>query len=134
MMVRMQAGTQVKAILMDSMEVTLQAPIYPQSLIMPSMLQPYQFNCCQRPGRLTLIGQPLNLCNWLPDSGASSHLTPHLADLVHVEEELDLGVEVADGHIVKCTARGCVTIDMTDDDGFPLQAQLYDVIYIPGLK
>ena len=80
------------------------------------------------------VGQPLNLCNWLLDSGASSHMTPHLADLVHVEEELNLGVEVADRHIVKCTTRDCVTIDMTVDDGFPLQEQLYDVIYTPSLK
>ncbi len=33
-----------------------------------------------------------------------------LLDLKEVEEGLDLGVEVADSHIVKCTARGIVEI------------------------
>jgi len=41
------------------------------------------------------VGHASNLCNWLPDSGASSHMMPHLRDLEHVEEELNLGVEVA---------------------------------------
>jgi hypothetical protein len=36
-----------------------------------------------------------------------------------VEEGLDLGVYVADGHIVQCTARG---IDMIADDGLTLKA------------
>ncbi len=49
----------------------------------------------------------------MPDTGASSHFTPCLLDLKEVEEGLDLGVEeVADGHIVKCTARGVVEINM----------------------
>jgi len=80
------------------------------------------------------IGQALNLCNWLPDFRASSHMTPCLADLEHVEEELNLGVEVADGHIVKCSACGLAAIDMVNDDGMPFKAMLHDVIYIPGLK
>ncbi len=51
-----------------------------------------------------------------------------------VEEGLDLGVEVADGHIVKCAARGIVEINMIADDGLPLKANLHGVIYIPGLN
>jgi hypothetical protein len=51
-----------------------------------------------------------------------------------VEEGLDLGVEVADGHIVKCTARGIVEINMIADDGQPLKAHLHGVIYVPVLK
>jgi hypothetical protein len=39
-----------------------------------------------------------------------------------VEEGLDIGVEVADGHIVQCTARGIVEINMIADDGFTLKA------------
>ncbi len=50
------------------------------------------------------IGIGSYLRNWTPDTGASSHFTPYLLDLQEVEEGLDLGVEVADGHIVKCTA------------------------------
>jgi hypothetical protein len=37
------------------------------------------------------IGDPCNLSNYLPDSGATQHMTPRL------------GVEVADGHIIKCS-------------------------------
>ena len=51
-----------------------------------------------------------------------------------MEEGLDLGVVVADGHIVKCTARGFVEINMIADDGQPLKAHLHGVIYVPGLK
>jgi hypothetical protein len=36
----------------------------------------------------------------------------------------DLGVEVADGHIVKCTSRGIVEVNMIADDGYPLKAHL----------
>ncbi len=43
-------------------------------------------------------------------------------------------VEVADGHIVKCTARGIVEINMIADDGLPFKANLHGVIYVPGLK
>ena len=70
----------------------------------------------------------------MPDTGASSHFTPCLLDLKEVEEGLDLGVEVADGHIVKCTARGIVEINMIADDGLPFKANLHGVIYVPGLK
>jgi hypothetical protein len=51
-----------------------------------------------------------------------------------VEKGLDLGVEVADGHIVKCTARRIVEVNMIADDGQPLKAHLLGVIYVPGLK
>jgi hypothetical protein len=70
----------------------------------------------------------------MPDTGASSHSTPCLLDLQEVEEGLDLGVEVADGHIVKCTARGIVEIKMIADDGHTLKAHLHGVIYVQGLK
>jgi hypothetical protein len=57
-----------------------------------------------------------------------------LLDLQEVEEGLDLGVEVADGHIVKCAARGIVEVNMIADDGQSLKAHLNGVIYVPGLK
>jgi hypothetical protein len=63
------------------------------------------------------IGIGSDLRNWMPDTGASSHFTPCLLDLKEVKENLDLGVEVAGGHIVKCTARGIVEINMIADDG-----------------
>jgi hypothetical protein len=70
----------------------------------------------------------------MPDTGASSHFTPCLSDMKEVEEGLDLGVEVADGHIVQCTARGLNEINMIADDGLTLKAFLHGVIYVPGLK
>ena len=71
---------------------------------------------------LTTIGIGSDLRNWMPDTGASSHFTPCLSDMKEVEEGLDLGVEVADGHIVQCTARGIVEINMIADDGLTLKA------------
>jgi len=65
------------------------------------------------------IGVGSDLRNWMPDTGASFHCTPCLSDMKEVEEGLDLGVYVADGHIVQCTARG---INMIADDGLTLKA------------
>jgi hypothetical protein len=47
-----------------------------------------------------MIGDPRNLNNYLPDSGATQHMTPRLEDLMEVVEGQKLGVEVADGHIM----------------------------------
>ena len=49
------------------------------------------------------IGDPCDLSNYLPDSGATQHMTPRRADLFDVVEGQNLGVEVADGHIIKCS-------------------------------
>jgi len=43
------------------------------------------------------IGDPADLNNYLPDSGATQHMTPHLADLTDTVEGQNLGVEVANG-------------------------------------
>ncbi len=42
------------------------------------------------------IGDPCDLNNYLPNSGASQHMIPCLADLINVVEGQRLGVEVAD--------------------------------------
>jgi hypothetical protein len=49
------------------------------------------------------IGDPCDLNNYLPDSGATQHMTPHLADLIDMEEGQNLGIEVANGHVIKFT-------------------------------
>ncbi len=46
------------------------------------------------------IGDPCDLNNYLPDSGATQHMTPRLMDLINMVEGQRLGVEVADGHII----------------------------------
>jgi hypothetical protein len=52
------------------------------------------------------IGDPSDLNKYLPDSGATQHMTPHLAGLVEAVEGQNLGVEVADGHVIKCSTTG----------------------------
>ncbi len=49
---------------------------------------------------ISSIGIGHELRHWMPDTGAFSHFTSCLLDMKEVEEGLDLGVEVADGHIV----------------------------------
>jgi len=70
------------------------------------------------------LGDPRNLNNYLPDSGATQHMTPRLADLADTVEGQKLGVEVADGHIIKCTTTGNIRISMQDDNGNPFTAVL----------
>lgn len=47
------------------------------------------------------LGDPCDLKNYLPDSGAPQHMTPHLLALQDVVEGQKLGVEVVDSHIIK---------------------------------
>jgi translation initiation factor IF-1 len=79
------------------------------------------------------IGDPSNLNNYLPDSGATQHVTPRLADLVDAVEGKNLGVEVADGHVIKCTTTGKIKVKMLDDNGDQLEVILTDMMYVPGL-
>jgi hypothetical protein len=80
------------------------------------------------------IGDPANLNNYLPDSGAIQVMTPHREDLFDAVEGQNLGVEVADGHIIQCSTTGKVRISMTDDNGNPLAAELHGCMYVPGLS
>jgi len=54
--------------------------------------------------------------------------------LEDVVEGKHLGVEVADGHIIKCPATGKIKIEMLDDDGNTLEVKLHDVMYVPGVS
>jgi hypothetical protein len=80
------------------------------------------------------LGSPTDLSNFLPDSGASQHMTPWLADLFDGKEKLNIGVQVADGHVIKCTTVGKIQIEMIDDDGNTLHVALHGCIYVPGLS
>jgi len=75
------------------------------------------------------IGDPSNLNNYLPDSGATQHMTP-----LDVVEGQNLGVEVVDGHLIRCSITGNIQIYMQDDTGIPFQATLSEVMYVPGLS
>ncbi len=61
------------------------------------------------------IGDPRDLHNYLLDSRATQHMTPHLADLEEVIQGKKLGMEVVDGHIIKCPAVGKIKIQIFDD-------------------
>jgi hypothetical protein len=61
-------------------------------------------------------------------------MTPRRADLFDVVEGQNLGIEVADGHVIPCSITGKIRLDMTDDNGEPLNAVLHDVMYVPGLS
>jgi len=80
------------------------------------------------------LGDPSNVNNYLPDSGATQHMTPRQANLYDAVEGQKLGVEVADGHIIQCSTTGKVKIVMTDDNGRTLTAELHGCMYIPGLS
>lgn len=60
---------------------------------------------------------PCDLANYIPASGATQHMTPRHADLFNVVEEQNLGVKVADGHVIKCsTAHGRQQRQSTSSD------------------
>ena len=79
------------------------------------------------------IGDPANLNNYVPDSGASQHMTPRLADLVDLTVGQNLGVALADGHLIRVTTTGNIKIQMLDDNGNNFTSILYNVMYVPGL-
>jgi len=80
------------------------------------------------------IGDPADLNNYLPDSGATQHMTPRLADLTDTVEGQNLGVEVANGHEIKCATTGKIQVRMLDDNGDRLEVTLTDIMYVPGLS
>jgi translation initiation factor IF-1 len=46
-------------------------------------------------------------------------MTPYRADLFNAVEGQNLGVKVADGHIIKCSVTGKIQLRMLDDNGAP---------------
>ncbi len=87
----------------------------------------------KRDPSIAKIGDPADLNNYLPESGATQHMTPHLANLVEAVEGQNLGVEVSDGHVIKCTTTGKIKIRMLDDNRTNLEVTLTDIRYVPGL-
>jgi hypothetical protein len=49
-------------------------------------------------------------------------MTPRRADLFDVVEGQNLGVEVVDGHVIKCSVTGKIQLQMMDDNGHVLEA------------
>ncbi len=102
------------------------------NMAIPSLTSAYAIH--KKDPTLEILGTPVNLANYLPDSGATQHMTPHRADLFDEVEGQNLGVEVADGHVIKCSVTGRIQLNMLDDNGNSLDAVLHDVMYIPGLS
>jgi hypothetical protein len=75
-----------------------------------------------------IVGFPGNLLHWEQNSGSTAYMTPCYAHLFDVEYGQNLGVEVADGHIIKCTTTGMVHINMKDENGCDLKAVLHGVM------
>ncbi|MGH3055242.1 MAG: hypothetical protein ACRDL7_09730, partial [Gaiellaceae bacterium] len=80
------------------------------------------------------LGCGTTLNNWLADSGATAHMTPCLDDLINVQDNQDVGVQLADGYTVHCTHIGQVMIKQLDDKGHPFSLRLERVLYVPGLR
>ena len=73
------------------------------------------------------------LSNWLPDSGASSHHTPCLGDLIN-PQNCHVPVVLADGSIQHAQKYGRVTCPFFTDDGTACTISLEKVYYTPGLN
>ena len=77
-----------------------------------------------------------HITDWLIDSGASSHMTPHRSDLLANVERSHAIVEVANGVLIHATLRGTVRIKLTDldDPARSCDILVHDVLYVPGLS
>ena len=76
---------------------------------------------------------PPHLCNWLPDSGATSHYTPVFSDL-HDVEPCSVPISLADGSTKLSTHKGTTECYFTTDDGQKSILGLTDVYYVEGLS
>ena len=76
-----------------------------------------------------------DLAKWLFDSGATSHFTPFIEDLVNPEKlDKPLCIRVADGSTLKATHRGLVHLNFTADQGMKVNLRLLRVLFVPGLQ
>ena len=55
---------------------------------------------------------PPDLCNWIPDSGATSHYTPVFSDLSNVQS-CNVPVSLADGSTKQSTHKGTTACNFT---------------------
>ena len=74
----------------------------------------------------------VNITHFMPDSGASRHMTPYLNDLFDIVK-VKSTVILADGQTSNCTAIGNILMDMVDDKGKPIQILLKGAMHVPGL-
>lgn len=65
------------------------------------------------------LGDPSNLNNYWPDSGATQHRTPRREDLYDALEGQKLGGEVAFCHVIHYSKTVKVKVSMVNDNGHP---------------
>ena len=70
--------------------------------------------------------------DFLLDSGATSHFTPHLSDLQEAVPYVK-NIHLADSSTVKSKMKGKVLIQFTADEGHECTLTLERVLYVPGL-
>jgi hypothetical protein len=76
-----------------------------------------------------------DFAKWLLDSGATSHFTPVMSDLLNpVELEHPIHIQVADGSCMQATHRGVVELHFTSDQGIQVNLRLMHVLFVPGLQ
>ena len=63
----------------------------------------------------TAIASKHSLDNWLLDSGASAHMTPHQEDLEDITR-CNIIVTLADGSEIQCNEVGICRLSITDDN------------------
>jgi hypothetical protein len=77
------------------------------------------------------------LQDWLIDSGASSHMTPHIEDLILNVEESNAVVQVANGVLIQAELCGTIRIRIQDLNDPRITCNIlvvHDVLYVPGLS
>ena len=80
------------------------------------------------------FGDILQLTNWILDSGATCHMTPHISDFIPGSlEYTDKYTEFARGHHVMAKQKGQVTLKMCNDNGDTFIATLHNVLLAPDL-
>jgi hypothetical protein len=71
----------------------------------------------------------------LLDSGASSHFTPDLTDLIDPQPiDPPIYIRVADGAYLQGTMQGMVKLHFTSDQGIQTILRLLQVVYVPNLQ
>ena len=80
------------------------------------------------------LGDGSLIQNWLPDSGASSHMTPMRDELFDIELlPSPIGVFLGDGHEVQCIEKGKKRLHLMTTKGAQVDLILKDILVVPGL-
>ena len=80
------------------------------------------------------FGDTSQLTNWILDSGATCHMTPHISDFILGSlQDTDRYIEVTDRYYVTAKKKGQFQIIICDNNGDPFVATLHNVLLALGL-